>query len=228
MTQIRLPGDNRAVDGQGYWIRAWHAVLETLTRNLATAETTIETHAAQIAAINTALADNDIEVTAPVDEETETPTPEPEPEPEETDGWQIAIKAESQEMVSVNGYFDDPDLQFSIAEDESFAFRLVAHWQTENSADIQWRMNGPTGPAMLQYLMTDVPNDNTRIDVMRDAYAVSRNRGSDQARGTIEIDGVVTNGATGGIVVFQWGPDANTGNITRMLKGSYLEYRKIT
>ena len=226
MSEIKLPGDNRAVDGSGYWLRPWHALLDLLARRLGAAETNIETHSSQIASINAALAENDIVATPVVPDEETVETPVPEEEPVVTD-WVTVMKPVSEDKSNTTTYGDDPHLYFAMEADTVYAFRIVVFWRTLENATIKWRIVGPTPPAMLYYQMTNLSNNGSRNETIKFEFAHTQNRGSDQGQGCIQIDGVTDPGAEGGVLSFQWAPDSNDSDPTSIIRGSYIQYRKV-
>jgi len=123
---------------------------------------------------------------------------------------------------------DDPDLQFSIGANETWAFEImVFHTIGTATPDIQVALNGPiNGPSVLRAHAESYPGGGTAPSngVLITAYATpfAIDYGSSPINSLVTIRGAVKNGPTAGTFSLQWAQRVSNATATTVQAGSYM------
>lgn len=127
----------------------------------------------------------------------------------------------------------DPDLQFSMAANWSGVIEIWALYDPGTtgigSADFKWDLNGPAGANYITaYIVQNAAGNSAPATVGPDtAYNQTHTLGTggSQLGGLVHVNVYVNNGGTAGTFSFRWAQNTSNGTATKVLKGSYLEYR---
>jgi hypothetical protein len=120
----------------------------------------------------------------------------------------------------------DPDLQFSVAANTTYAISCTIFYDTQATPDFKYATTGPTATlarAAHSYL---APGSTTYTNAMSTATAgiastaITAGTGS----GVVTFDITLQNGATAGTWAFQWAQNTSNAAATTVLGGSSCEY----
>lgn len=225
MTQIPLPGDNRAVDGNGFWLRPWHALLDLLTRRLATAETNIETLTASIADLSNAPAPDSGGNNGGGGE---VPAVPDDPNlPGISTNWNILLKESTTLKIIGETFADDTALQFPMLAGRTYVFRAhVFIGLSGTGCESGYGINAPANTDFFRYQIASVTNTYPREETVAVSPGVGQVKTVSAIFnfGMVEINGIVINGPNGGVLSFAWGPTTGIEGSRRVYRGSYMEY----
>ncbi len=142
-------------------------------------------------------------------------------------------KSADTSRTSTTTFAADPDLQISLAANTVYHIRIRVDYDPGSSglgsADFKWRLTGPASPTRVSILASEnaAGSLTSLVETPLNAYPTSRtlSTGGDQTAGMILIDMMISNGANAGTFSFDWAQNASNVSATKVLKGSYLEYR---
>jgi hypothetical protein len=139
------------------------------------------------------------------------------------DTWRVLMKTEATERDDTPAL--DPDLQFAVAANGRYAFRLRVYFDMDEG--LGFGLYGPDGGtwrwrrSWLRYADTSDQGVALEQDLTTgDGIAIADGDG-----GVIQIEGVLIVGETGGTFGFAWSASAAAEATVR--EGSFVEYRRV-
>jgi len=140
--------------------------------------------------------------------------------------WNVVKKTSDQTKTSDTALAADSALQFSVAANTVYAFKIIVLYNTQATPDFKWDLDGPASPTNVDYIKTYHDHSGTGVassgttafnSTITLTAAVAGN-------GFIVIEGILQNGSNAGTVSFRWAQNTSDAGATKVLKGSYLQY----
>jgi hypothetical protein len=197
-------------------------LIDLLARRLSTAETNIEALQESVGNLSNVSQGDDGTPLPPGNQDTPVVPDDPDL-PGVSTNWNLVIKDTTETRTS-GLVTDDQELQFPVLPNRTYTFRLVVTVQSGLFVTFQCGVNGPAAPATLQYRIDAADDSASVTNLVSNIYNdfILLPGGTELA--VIRIDGMVINGAAGGVVAFIWG---GSGSCV-VNRGSYLEYMVLT
>ncbi len=143
--------------------------------------------------------------------------------------WDRVVKTADETKVSDTTLADDAVLKFAMAANAKYAFRARIFWTASAANGFKWRHNGPSSPSFLALkrgvILPGGSSETVAVDIAYSTADLATAGGA--GTGTIDIQGVLHNGANVGNFAFQWAQSAADPGGTIVRAGSYIEFRKV-
>jgi hypothetical protein len=133
---------------------------------------------------------------------------------------------------------DDSAIKFSVLANTKYRFRSRLFYTTATAADIKIQATGPAAPTFVSYtLIGHAPGSAIASGAVVGGITVTQGTSFGAALvltengaatdGSLQIDGVLHNGANAGTVAIQWAQNTSDAGGTIMRAGSYIEYSTV-
>lgn len=143
-------------------------------------------------------------------------------------GWTTVFKAADQIKNSDTTLADDAELQFPVAANTTYAFRLNVFYGSASVPDFKFQIVGPASPTLAQFAYTAMRGDGALVTAQAQAFAAAQVLAHGALfAGWLAIEGIIQNGANAGTVALQWAQNTSNAGATAIRGGSYLEYKKL-
>lgn len=147
-----------------------------------------------------------------------------------TPAWTSIFKAASTTRTNDGVPSADPDLQFAMLANKTYAFRATVMWISTAAADFEYGFAGPAAPTRVSLKRSHIPSGSvTQTNAVDNAYDASTTvTATVNEYGWVTFEGSIQNGANAGNFEFLW--SSNTAvplEDTTVLAGSWLEYRQV-
>lgn len=146
-------------------------------------------------------------------------------------GWTCVIKTVDESRAGVNVPANDTHLKFTMAANTKYAFRMLAIIDAPTNASVRYRWEGPAEPTLVRSQRKHVVSGGAgyAFVTVDTGYSGSDSTmvSSANAAGSIELQGIVHNGANAGDFVFMWSQNSAGGGAVTVYAGSYVEYREV-
>jgi hypothetical protein len=145
-------------------------------------------------------------------------------------GWLTKVKSTETARRSTTTLTADADLKFEMEANVQYQFRAKVYFDSGSTPDFKWRHNGPSSPTLVRINRRSWPcGASAWSEAVDTAYSSSDIvlDGSASTGGVIEFEGTITNGSTDGAFEFQWAQNTSDASDTKVLAGSYIEYRRM-
>jgi hypothetical protein len=146
---------------------------------------------------------------------------------ESISGWTVVKKNSDQSKTADTTLAADSALQFAVAANTSYAFRIHVLYNTGIAPDFKYDLDGPASPTAIAYIRNHFAAGGTAVSTAGAAvFNTSTSVTATGAGGTamVTIQGTLQNGANSGTLSFRWAQDTSDAGATKVLKGSYIEY----
>lgn len=136
----------------------------------------------------------------------------------------IARKTVDESVANNATLQDDDQLQVQAAANSTYRFRLFAVHNTPAAAGLRIGFAGPAGVAFQRVKFEAGPNASLQVGVLAAGSAPTTGGVTGTAADSpLECVGVVTVGATAGLIKFQWSQSTPNATAAIVRAGSYLE-----
>lgn len=145
--------------------------------------------------------------------------------------WTVVAKQADEARNTTTTLADDAELGFDMEANAKYLVRWRIFFDTAATPDFKWGLTGPASPTRVRAERRAVaPGATAYSGIGADAAYPSAVAvtGSGTTGGFVAGEAVVENGATAGRLAFAWAQNTSDGASTSVLRGSYLEHRKVT
>lgn len=143
-------------------------------------------------------------------------------------GWTLKKKTAVTTRASTAVFAADPDLQFAMAANTTYAIRITAVFSGNTSIGVKAELDGPASPTRVQF--TTYYNRNSSVSTpafaAHGAYntAINLNLTGTPDYVVLHVEGIVQNGSNAGTFSLRWAQQTSNATGSSCLAGSTLEY----
>lgn len=146
--------------------------------------------------------------------------------------WTVVTKQTDEARSSTATLADDAELKFAMEANTKYLVRGRIFFDTAATPDLKFGFNGPTSPTRVRVETRSVVPGATAYGTIAVASVYETSgiavAGSGTTGGFIAFEAIIENGSTAGDFVFTWAQNTSNASSTTVLRGSYLEHRKVT
>jgi len=151
--------------------------------------------------------------------------------PPPTPAWTVVGKTSDETRSASTALTADGSLSFAVTANIKYRFRFHAFYDTGNTADIAFDVNGPASPTNVQYSIEPNLFQDSAYQSGGNAFAskfTNTNSGTGGTQsGLIRIVGILQNGSNAGTLAFRWAQNTSSSGATTVFGGSYVEYATV-
>lgn len=146
------------------------------------------------------------------------------------EAWSNAFKTADTTRTATTVVANDPTLQFAVAANTAYAFRIAVFFTTTANGDFKYQLTGPASPSLVRlYRRAVVGGASTPTLYVLDTAFVATDQAlaGAGAEGWFECTGVLVNGVNAGTVAFAWAQNTSDAGNTIVRRGSFIEFRVV-
>lgn len=148
--------------------------------------------------------------------------------------WTMVSKSTDETITSDSTLSNDSALSFAVAANTKYRFRFHVVFKTGATADFKYALTGPASPTLLACRISRSAAFGSVVNYrpmgtyaeVAESLTGAPSTG-DQEGGYVLLEGVLHNGSNAGTVAFQWAQDTSDAGSTKVLAGSYLEWKQV-
>ena len=139
--------------------------------------------------------------------------------------WTTKILGKTQEVASSTTVVSVPEFKIALGKYERMLIKYRIHWDQNTTGRAKFKLDTPT-VTDAKSSWTGVEADNTLIATISAGADPTYDHNVDGTSGYLELEVVIENDATAGDINFQFAQAVSNANATKLLRGSYVEYRR--
>ncbi len=149
--------------------------------------------------------------------------------PSGSNPWTLVKKTADETTSSDTTLSDDATLKFTMSASTNYIAKFVVFYDTGSTEDFKISINGPASPTSVRVsAFWRGPSGTTLGANGATAFGTSiAVTATGTTGGTVWIECCIENGSNSGDLVLQWAQNTSGVTVTRVRKGSYLEYAVI-
>lgn len=144
--------------------------------------------------------------------------------------WTVVTKQTDEARNTTTTLADDAELAVPMEANTRYMIRGRIFFDCNATADIKWSLAGPSGLSLARVERRTIAAGATTYGnvAVATAFGSVSVTGTGTEGGYIAFEAVIATGANAGDLTFQWAQDTSNAGDSTVLRGSYLEYRKVT
>tara|TARA_R100000234_G_scaffold103405_1_gene72868 strand:+ start:280 stop:759 length:480 start_codon:yes stop_codon:yes gene_type:complete len=139
--------------------------------------------------------------------------------------WTTKILGKTQEVASSTTEVSIPEFKIALGKYERMLIKYRIHWDQNTTGRAKFKLDTPT-VTDAKSSWTGVEADNTLIATISAGADPTYTHDVAGTSGYLELEVVIENDATAGDINFQFAQVASNAAATKVLRGSYVEYRR--
>jgi len=139
--------------------------------------------------------------------------------------WTTKVLGTTQEVASSTTEVSVPEFKIALGKYERMLLKYRIHFQQNTTGRAKFKLDTPTVTG-IETAFTGVAADNSEISTTNGSADPTYVHNIAGGAGYLEIEVVIENDATAGDINFQFAQNVSNATATKILRGSYVEYRR--
>ena len=131
----------------------------------------------------------------------------------------------TQDVADTTTEVSVPEFKIALGKYERMLLKYRIHFQQNTTGRAKFKLDTPTVTA-IETAWTGVAADNSEISTLAAAADPTYVHNIAGTSGYLEVEVVIENDATVGDINFQFAQNVSNATATKILRGSYVEYRR--